>query len=383
VCSICAEGDGNFKGRKGWPNRGNANSETLDDMRLLSLSQLRQLHKPRFRSAEILEIDLVAAASYLMMFLLKSKLLIGVLAAVAATAPTAWGKRAVISGFDVGNALIPSSKILSGGPGKDGIPAIDHPKFIPADAVRFLQDREMIVSLTVGDDTRGYPVRVLNWHEIVNDRIGDFPFVVTYCPLCGTAMVFDRRYGASTLSFGVSGLLYNSNVLLYDRESESLWSQLAVKAVAGPMAGTPLKWIPSEMMDWRAWKNRYPHGMVLSQDTGFDRDYRRSPYADYSRSSNTLFPVPFKRREFKKKDWVVVGNATKAYLMEALSGEGRLLDTIGGRRVAVEFVPENGPVRFTDVISGEIIPHVVAYWFAWQAFYSETSVWDKSTGSEP
>jgi hypothetical protein len=191
-----------------------------------------------------------------------------------------------------------------GGVARDAIPSIDRPKFIPPDQAGFLDRRDAVVSVTVDEITRAYPIRILNLHEIVNDAIGDDHFAVIYCPLCGTAMVFNRKVGDTVRIFCVSGLLYNSDVLMYDRESESLWSQLGTKAVAGPMVDTSLEWLASTVMKWAAWKERFPNGTVLSTDTGAYREYEGNPYRDYERSSSTMFPVPFKRKELKNKEWI-------------------------------------------------------------------------------
>jgi hypothetical protein len=165
------------------------------------------------------------------------------------------GRRQPFNGFDVSNAVIPTSEIRSGGPRREGIPAIDRPSFLRPSQVNYLSDDDLVVSVTLDGKTRAYPLRILVRHEIVNDQVGQSAFVVTYCPLCGTAMVFDRSMGGRTRSFGVSGLLYQSDVLMYDRESESLFSQLAMKAIAGPFVGTSLEWLPSEHMTWGKWRH--------------------------------------------------------------------------------------------------------------------------------
>ena len=138
--------------------------------------------------------------------------------------------RNTINGFDVGNASIPVDEILPGGPPRDGIPAIDNPVFMDAQKATFLSEDDRVIGIARHGITRAYPIAILNWHEIVNDRIGQESIVVTYCPLCGTGMVFAA---GSALSFGVSGLLYNSDVLMYDRQTDSLWSQLKMEAVSG------------------------------------------------------------------------------------------------------------------------------------------------------
>ncbi len=170
-------------------------------------------------------------------------------------------------GFDVSNRSVPRHEMRSGGPGRDGIPSIDAPRFVSVSEADYMQDEDLVLSVTRGGETRVYPFRILVWHEIVNDRIGDEAFMVTYCPLCETAMVFDRTVDRKLLEFGVSGLLYQSDVLMYDRETESLWSQLGMEAVSGPMRGRTLTWLPAQQMTWARWKTEYPEGRVLSMQT--------------------------------------------------------------------------------------------------------------------
>lgn len=196
------------------------------------------------------------------------------------------------NGFDVSNATIPKSEILRGGPPRDGIPAIDEPKFLPVSKAHFLRDEDPVIGLVEKGEARAYPLRILVWHEIVNDTVGGRPITVVYCPLCGTGMVFDRRYAGEELTFGVSGLLYNSDVLMYDRQTESLWSQLKMEAVAGPQVGQKMHWLASEQMTWSAWKKRYPDSKVLSTETGYKKNYNSPPYAGYEQTESTLFPVP-------------------------------------------------------------------------------------------
>lgn len=177
-----------------------------------------------------------------------------------------------LNGFDVSNATIPVEEIRSGGPPRDGIPSIDHPKIEPAPEVNFLRDDDIVIGVEHKGEARAYPLRILVWHEIVNDVIADKPVTVTYCPLCGTAMVFDATVDGRQRSFGVSGLLFNSDVLMYDRETNSLWSQLGMRAVSGPAVGKTLTWLPSERLTWKAWRTAHPNGEVLSPDTGHRRN---------------------------------------------------------------------------------------------------------------
>jgi hypothetical protein len=156
--------------------------------------------------------------------------------ALAATLTSLVIAQDTINGFKLTDLRIERDAIKSGGPPRDGIPSIDAPKFITPDKADFMKDDDIVLSYTHGETTRAYPLRVLVWHEVVNETIADKPILVTYCPLCGTAMIFDRKVGDKVRTFGVSGLLYQSDVLMYDREDESLWSQLKMEAVSGSQA---------------------------------------------------------------------------------------------------------------------------------------------------
>ena len=284
------------------------------------------------------------------------------------------------NGFDVSNATIPKSQILRGGPPRDGIPAIDNPKFLPVSAVDYLRDGDAVVGFVEQGEARAYPLRILVQHEIVNDTVGGRPIAVTYCPLCGTCMVFDRRYAGKELTFGVSGLLHNSDVLMYDRQTESLWSQLKMEAVSGPQVGRKMRWLASEQMTWAAWKERYPDSEVLSRETGYRRDYNRSPYAGYELMERTYFPVTKHRDDLKNKEWVVgvvVEGLAKAYPIAELEkmGSASLADTLGGVSLSISYDAKAQRVEVTERGTGKAIPSVRAFWFAWQAFYPRTELY--------
>ncbi len=287
-----------------------------------------------------------------------------------------------MNGFDLSNAVIPVNKIRSGGPSRDGIPSIDHPKFIASGSADYMQDTDEVVSVTIGGETRAYPLRILARHEIVNDQIADQPIAVTYCPLCGTAMVFSRKVGARTLDFGVSGLLFQSDVLMYDRQTESLWSQLEMAAVAGPLVNTKFKWLPSQQLTWSAWLEKYPKGKVLSTETGFRRNYSGEAYARYKKSPKPAFPVPPHRTELAQKEWVVgviVDGAARAYPVRSLAKKRILSDG----KIEIAYDPESRLVEAKNKATGEKLPVVKVYWFAWQAFYPETELWRKPTNAAP
>lgn len=282
------------------------------------------------------------------------------------------------NGFDLSKASINQKEIFSGGPARDGIPSIDHPKFIAANKVDYLRDDDIVIGLVRGNTARAYPTRILVWHEIVNDMINEEAVAVTYCPLCGTAMVFERKVNGKVRTFGVSGLLYRSNVLMYDRESESLWSQLEMKAVTGPAVGKELTWLPSEHLTWRAWQEKYPHTEVLSTNTGHRRNYRGNAYASYFASEKTMFPVPHSRKELLNKAWVIgviIDGKAKAYPVNDLATDNAIEDKVGNKQIIIHYDAEKRSPQVTD-LQGAQIPSVMVFWFAWQAFYPQTDLWN-------
>ncbi len=301
-------------------------------------------------------------------------------AAGAAWPPAALARR--LNGFDLTGALVPLEAIEQGGPPRDGVPAIDQPRFVAAARAR-LAANDRVLALATGGVARAYPVRILNWHEVVNDRLGELPLAVTYCPLCGTGMAFDARVaampGGQPASFGVSGLLYNSDVLLYDRATESLWSQIMAQAVTGPLKGTPLAQVPLVHTRWAAWQRRHPKTEVLSTDTGFVRDYTRDPYADYALSPRLMFDVAHRDDRLPAKAWVLgltLGGQAKAWPLASLArhadGAGRYDDVVGGQRVQVRYDAEAGSAE-VFAADGRALPGVMAFWFAWVAFHPRTA----------
>ncbi|MFQ5780770.1 MAG: DUF3179 domain-containing protein [Nitrospiria bacterium] len=281
-------------------------------------------------------------------------------------------------GFDFSEHSIPLSEIRSGGPPKDGIPAILEPKFVKANEAHFLKDEDRLLGLVHNGEAKAYPINILNWHEIVNDTIGGKPVFITYCPLCGTGMAFDPIFQGKRYTFGVSGLLYKSDVLMYDHQTESLWSQIRQEAVTGKLTGTRLALLPLLHTTWKAWKKEYPESLVLSTDTGYRRNYMRDPYSSYARSDRLMFPVGRVDRRFPPKTLVlgVMRNGiTKAYPFPELELGGTVFfDTIGLDKVRIEYDPASRAARIKGK-DGNDIPTVVAYWFAWAAFHPKTEVY--------
>jgi hypothetical protein len=283
-----------------------------------------------------------------------------------------------INGFELNeNMLIPASEVHSGGPDRDGIPSIDKPRFILA-ANAGLKKDDIVLGLEYQGEVKAYPLAIMNWHEIVNDQFSRQPVVVTYCPLCGSGVAYTAWAKGLNLEFGVSGLLYNSDVLLYDRQTESLWSQLLSKSVSGPMAGTPLKMLPLIQISWQEWLDQHPDTLVLSRDTGFERDYSKDPYAGYEDSEGVWFPVKNKDPRYHPKErvlGVVFDGLAKAYPMaEITSVNSSFKDSFAGRELTINYNPETGSAFITQH-DGEKVAAVNSFWFAWYAFHPKTEVY--------
>jgi len=289
------------------------------------------------------------------------------------------------NGFDLSDSAIPAEQILSGGPPRDGIPAIDRPRFVAAARAGYLHPDDRVLGLWLGGEARAYPVAIMNWHEIVNDSIGGRPVAVTYCPLCGTGIAYRAEIGGRAYQFGVSGLLYNSDVLLYDRQTESLWSQIMNRAISGPMRGSELEMLPLAHTSWADWRARHPDSQVLSTDTGYQRDYRRDPYRGYRQRPGTMFPLSHSDRRYPDKTWVLgirIGGEAVVYPFPALERvpAHRLHDRVGGRRLTIFYDPQHRSARATGA-DGATVPTVSAYWFAWMAFYPASRVFEAGDAS--
>ncbi len=319
---------------------------------------------------------------------------------VLAVWSTAWGQSlrgfSMDNGFDLSYSVVPREEILSGGPPKDGIPALTSPRLLAAKEARYLYPKDLVLGVEFGGEARAYPLRILVWHENANDEVGGVPISVTYCPLCNSAFVFDRRIGGTVREFGVSGLLWNSNVLLYDRQpdpsKESLWSQVKMAAVTGPAAraGLRMKFLPSELTTWREWTERHPTTTVLSDRTGYARNYGRSPYGSYFATDRLMFPVRGGRKSperFRNKEPMVlvqVGEKLKAYAVRdvaaAAGEEGFIEDRVGDSRLRLIYVKPGDTVR-VETLSGDRKPVPVAYsfWFAVNAIMPDVEIFEPPT----
>jgi len=278
------------------------------------------------------------------------------------------------NGFDLTNSLVPTDEILRGGPPRDGIPALDFPPFVAAEAGPW-RDDDWVVGVAAGSVARAYPLAILVWHELVNDRLGGRPLLVSYCPLCGTALVFDRRVDGAERRFGVSGLLYRSDLLMFDRESESLWSQISAHALTGPARSRRLTLVRSRLAHWGDWRRTHPETTVLSRETGHARRYGRTPYAGYATSEQLMFPAPHDRRYHPKMRTLGLrlpdGRARGYPLVELERAGGRVAESPFGKPVVVRLDSES---QAFEVDAPEPIEVIEGFWFAWVAFHPEATV---------
>jgi hypothetical protein len=230
--------------------------------------------------------------------------------------------------------------ILSGGPPRDGIPSIDTPQFVDqAAAAAWLADNEPVIALDIEGEARAYPLQVVTWHEIVNDTVGDVPIVVTFCPLCNSALVFDRRFDGQVFEFGVSGLLRNSDLIMYDRTTETLWQQFTGEGIVGDLAGEQLTFLPSSLVSFADFREAHPQGLILSRETGFSRAYGRNPYEGYDSIGSNPFlfqgPTDGRLEAVERVVTVSLAGADVAYPLTILSEVGVINDSQSGQDVVV------------------------------------------------
>ena len=321
---------------------------------------------------------------------------------------------------DLTTWLIPVSQVKDGGPGKDGIPSIDFPNFVAASSSEagFLNDNDLVIGIVNDNDAKAYPHLILDWHEIVNDKLNDDFVTINYCPLTGTAFGWKSISNGTKSTFGVSGLLYNSNLILYDRNSDSLWSQLELKCVNGKQIGDEPTLVNVIETNWGTWKKLYPLTKVLSLQTGFDRNYGFYPYGSYKTNHDYfLFSVSPSNNALPNKERVyavIDEDISKVYQFSKFNGGKALRETINGKEylvvgnenliTAFEISSENSNLSFQyefnnsetffkdnegnkwnifgKAIEGErkgetlkSTKSVVSFWFAIAAFYPNPEIY--------
>jgi thiol-disulfide isomerase/thioredoxin len=242
---------------------------------------------------------------------------------------------------DFSKRIVSYDEILSGGPGRDGIPAITDPKFVTVDqADEWLEPKEPVIQVEVEGDVRAYPIQILMWHEIVNDTIGDVPVAVTFCPLCNTGIAFERRIDGQTLTFGTTGRLRFSNLIMYDRQTETWWQQATGEAIVGTHVGRELDFVPATMVGWSDFKTTYPDAGVLSRQTGFARSYGANPYAGYDDINSSPFlyegpATPEQLPPMARVFTVEINGEAVAYPYEIMQTRQVVNDTVGGEPIVL------------------------------------------------
>jgi len=274
--------------------------------------------------------------------------------------------------------VVDPSLIMSGGPTKDGIPSIDQPQFVSQDeADAWITDDKLVLALTYGSVRRIYPLQILVWHEIVNDIVAGNPLLISYCPLCGSGIAYDRTLDGAPVEFGTSGKLYNSNLVMYDRLTDTYWSQIDGLAIVGELAGQELTPINLDTVVWRDWKAAHQDAEVLSQVTGFDRDYGQDPYGSYYEASFIWFPVEGRDDRIHPKTvifGVEVNGDYAAYREEDLIALRSIEDRVGGVRIRISR-DDTGIVWVRDLSTANLIIKERDFWFAWYAFHPDTSLY--------
>jgi hypothetical protein len=311
--------------------------------------------------------------------------------------------------------LIPKDQVFDGGPGKDGIPALTLPGFVPADEADHIQDNDLVLGFAEGGTSRAYPHSILDWHEIINDRVGEIHISVTYCPLTGTGIGWNREIGGKVTTFGVSGLLYNSNLIPYDRETDSNWSQIRLDCVNGELAGTGIETYNLVETTWATWKKMFPGTEAVSTKTGYSRNYGQYPYGSYRTNHDyILFPVaneddrlPAKERvhgivrngtariyplsdfgervsvikdSFEGEEFLVVGNSADNFAVSFHLNSGNLPLSFSPLQDQYPLVMEDDQGNKWDVMgravsgprTGDRLGHArsfIGYWFSFAAFY--------------
>jgi hypothetical protein len=295
---------------------------------------------------------------------------------------------------DFSKHTVSYDEILSGGPPKDGIPAIDAPVIISAtQANTWLRPREPVILVEADGMARAYPLQVLIWHEIVNDTLGNLPLVVTFCPLCNTAIAFKRTFDGQVLDFGTTGRLRYSNLIMYDRQTETWWQQANGEAIAGRYAGAQLEFYPALIISWQEFYDAHPDGTVLSRETGFDRAYGQNPYTGYDDINNPPFlytgpQTPDALPPVARVLTVELGDDAVAYPYDVLKEVRVVNDTVGGQPVAVFWASGTASALDDELIAaGRSVGSSAAFSRVLDGRelnfqYTDEKITDQETGSE-
>ena len=287
------------------------------------------------------------------------------------------------------DSTIPTNEIRFSGLKKDSIPSLSAPQRVTASQADFLKPEERVLGVVFNGDAAAYPLRILNYHEAVNDQVGGRPVLITYNPLCDSAAVFDRTIGDRALDFGISGYLYNSDMLLYDRDSEgasSLWSQLKSESVTGRRATWRLVALPLELTEWSDWMSRYPQTRVISDATGHRRDYSQDPYQRYAANEKIVFAPKLHDGRLPQKSRVLglwTAKVSRAYVLPdnaSAAGTVEFTQDFDGNPVRIHYNAQAHSLRVVQ--ADPSVKWMYAYWFAWYAFHPTTEAYTLSGSAE-
>lgn len=309
----------------------------------------------------------------------------------ANAAPPAGAEREFSTDFS--KHSVSYDEILSGGPPKDGIPAIDAPGFVSVqEADTWLKPVEPVILVETEEEARAYPMQILTWHEIANDVVGGIPIVVTFCPLCNTAIAFDRRLDGQTFDFGTTGRLRNSNLIMYDRQTETWWQQATGEAIAGELTGKQLTFLPAMIISWEEFKTAHPDSKVLSRNTGYTRSYGRNPYFGYDDINNSPFLFRGKTDgrllPMTRVVTVEIHDDAVAYPYDVLEKQQVVNDTVNDTPISVFWQAGTASALDTEAISeGRDVGAVNTYLRELNGqvltfSYKDGRIVDEQTGSE-
>jgi hypothetical protein len=278
-------------------------------------------------------------------------------------------------GFDESTKKSVALEDLNQGcPARDCIPSIDDPKFVTAAEADHVADDAVVIATSYNGEQRAYPARILDHHEIVNDTIGGDPIAITWCPLCGSAIGVRRVVAGEITEFGVSGVLYNSDLVLYDRATETLWDQIDAEGIVGPLTGEQLELVPVTMTRWARWKKAHPDTLVLSTDTGFEFDYSMDRFAKYRADNKLWFPVSQENDAIHPKSVVFgfdVDGTPVAYTDALLQQNPAYEHELNGAATSVALHDDGTVTMHRD---GKTLVPIRLYWFAWYTFHPETAL---------
>lgn len=280
---------------------------------------------------------------------------------------------------DFTKSKIPKEELIKGCfTGQDCIPSIDNPQFEKGSEAEWMRPDDRVFGINLNGIQRAYPQRIMNWHEIVNDYFDKQPISITFCPLCGSAVAFERKVNNIPTEFGVSGYLHNSDLVMYDRYEGNLWQQITGEAIIGDayLRKEVLEQVPIVTTSWEEWLNEYPETEVLSIETGFNRNYEQYPYGTYEEDENLLFGNADDKRLHPKAVvyGIEINGKSKAYPLEKLQEQNTINDTFADTEIQIS-LNNDGSIDIIDTKTNESIIPIRLFWFAWASFYPDTELY--------